>query len=84
MASEDCICLHIRKADKDLLHIIVNDIKAKYLQQKRTSENLIDYMVDPEREINLLERQMELKKEIQKEEDDQIQIDMMNNLDIND
>lgn len=41
-------------------------------------------MVDPEREINLLERQMELKKEIQKEEDDQIQIDMMNNLDIND
>lgn len=82
MASEDCICLHIRKADIDLLHIIHNDLKAKYLMQKRTSDNLIDYMVDPEREINLLERQMELKKEIQKEEDDQIQIDMMNNLDI--
>lgn len=52
--------------------------------QKRTSDNLIEYMVDPEREVNLLNRQAELKKAVQKEEDDQIQIDMMNSLSVED
>jgi len=37
-------------------------------------------MVDQEREVNLLNRQMELKKENKKEKDDQIQIDLMNSL----
>jgi len=40
-------------------------------------------MIDPEREINLISRQTELKKAVKKEEDDQIQIDLMNSLDIN-
>lgn len=40
-------------------------------------------MIDPEREINLINRLSELKKAVKKEEDDQIQIDLMNSLDIN-
>lgn len=39
-------------------------------------------MVDSDREINLLDRQMELKKAVKKEEEDQIQIDLMNSLNI--
>jgi len=39
-------------------------------------------MIDPQREINLINRQSELKKAVKKEEDDQITIDMMNSLDI--
>lgn len=39
-------------------------------------------MVEPDREINLLDRQIELKKAVRKEEEDQIQIDLMNSLNI--